>query len=57
MSNLGGLGLDVPKNQATQEALAGALPLLLQEPLSLLEGRRLDADFLNSLLVPDANVG
>ena len=55
VSNLGGLGLDVPKNQATQEALAGALPLLLQEPLSLLEGRRLDADFLNSLLVPDAN--
>jgi hypothetical protein len=55
VSKLGGLGLDVAKNQATQEALAGALPVLLQEPLSLLEGRRLDADFLNSLLVPDAN--
>ena len=36
VSNLGGLGLDVPKNQATHEALAGALPLLFQEPLPLL---------------------
>ena len=55
VSKLGGLGLDVAKNQATQEALAGALSVLFDKPLSLLQDRRLDADFLNGLLVPDAN--
>ena len=53
VSTHGGLGLDVPKDRATQAALIGALPTLLKEPLSHLEGRRLDADFFNGLLAPD----
>jgi len=51
----GGLGLDVAKDQPTLDALAGALPTLMVEPLSQLQGRRLDADFFNGMLAPDAN--
>jgi hypothetical protein len=54
VSNHGGLGLDVPKDQATLDALAGALPSLMSEPLSQLQGRRLDAEFFNGLVAPDA---
>jgi hypothetical protein len=54
VSKLGGLGVDVAKDQATLDALAGALPSLMTEPLSLLQGRRLDADFFNGLVAPDA---
>ncbi len=54
VSQHGGLGLDVAKDQATQEALAGALPHLMTEPVSQLRGRRLDADFFNGLVAPDA---
>ena len=49
-----GLGLDVPKDQATHDALAGALPSLMTEPLSQLQGRRLDSEFFNGLVAPDA---
>ena len=49
----GGLGLDVPKDQATRDALARALPSLFDKPVSMLKGRRLDADFFNELLAPD----
>jgi hypothetical protein len=55
VSTHGGAGLDVAKDQAALDALAGALPRLMEEPLSLLQGRRLDADFLNGMLAPDAN--
>ncbi len=54
ISKHGGLDLDVAKDQATLEALAGALPTLLTEPLSQLQGRRLDAEYFNGLLAPDA---
>ena len=55
VSRQGGLALDAGKDQATQDALAGALPKLFVEPIAQLNGRRLDADFLNGMLAPDAN--
>ena len=54
VSKHGGLGLDVAKDQATLDALAGALPTLMAEPISQLQGRRLDAEFFNGLVAPDA---
>ena len=54
VSKHGGLGLDVAKDQSTLDALAGALPSLMAEALSQLQGRRLDSDFFNGLLAPDA---
>ena len=54
VSKHGGLGLDVAKDQATLDALSGALPSLMPEPLSHLQGRRLDAEFFNGLVAPDA---
>jgi hypothetical protein len=54
VSKHGGLGLDVAKDQASLDALAGALPTLMAEPVSQLQNRRLDADFFNSLVAPDA---
>ena len=54
VSTLGGLGLDVAKDQATLDALAGALPSIMAEPLSLLQGRRMDSDFFHGMLLPDA---
>ena len=53
VSKHGGLGLDVAKDQATLDALAGALSTLIDEPLSQLQGRRLDSEFFNGLLAPD----
>ena len=54
VSQHGSLGLDVAKDQATLDALAGALPSLMTEPLSQLQGRRLDSEFFNGLVAPDA---
>ena len=54
VSKHGGLDLDVAKDQATLDALAGALPSLMSEPITQLQGRRLDAEFFNGLLAPDA---
>lgn len=54
VSKHGGLDLDVAKDQATLDALGGALPSLMAEPLSRLQGRRLDSEFFNGLLAPDA---
>ena len=54
VSKHGGLGLDVAKDQTTLDALAGALPSLMAEPLSQLQGRRLDSEFFNELVAPDA---
>ena len=54
ISKHGGLGLDVAKDQTTLDALAGALPSLMAEPISHLQGRRLDSEFFNALVAPDA---
>ncbi len=54
VSKHGGLDLDVAKDQATLDALAGALPSLMAQPISQLQGRRLDAEFFNALVAPDA---
>ena len=48
-----GLGLSVAGDDGTASALIGSLPQLLGQPLSRLEGRYLDATFLNGLLNPD----
>ena len=54
VSKHGGLDLDLARDQATLDALAGALPTLLATPLTQLQGRRLDAEFFNALVAPDA---
>ena len=54
VSKHGGLDLDVAKDQATLDALSGALPSLMAEALSQLQGRRLDSEFFNALVAPDA---
>jgi hypothetical protein len=54
VSKHGGLGLDVAKDKATLEALAGALPTVMAEPVSQLQGKRLDSEFFNGLVAPDA---
>ena len=53
VSKHGGLDLDVAKDQSTLDALAGALPSLLDCPVSQLRGRRLDADYFNGMVAPD----
>ena len=55
VSKHGGLGIEVAKDQATLDALAGALPSLMSEPLCQLQARRLDAEFFNGLVAPDVN--
>jgi len=47
VSKHGGLSLDVAKDQASLDALAGALPTLFAEPVTTYRLRRLDADFFN----------
>jgi hypothetical protein len=54
VSKHGGLELDVAKDQPTLDALAGALPTLLDGPITQLRGRRLDAEFFNGTVAPDA---
>jgi hypothetical protein len=54
LSQQGGLGLDVPRDQATQDALLRALPKLLQERVEDLRARVLNAEFFNELIAPDA---
>ena len=54
VSQHGGLALDVAKDQTTLDALAGALPTLMTESVAQLRGRRLDSDFFNGLVAPDA---
>jgi hypothetical protein len=54
VSKQGGLDLDVAKDQAALDALAGALPTLIDSPVSQLRGRRLDAEFFNGMVAPDA---
>lgn len=47
------LGLDVPEDKATRDALTRAVVRLFMEPLRLMKGQRLDAVALDGLLVPD----
>lgn len=49
-SGIGGLGLDVAQDQETKEAMILALDRLLDLDIELLQGKRLDKDFFNSLL-------
>lgn len=50
-SEQGGLGLDVAQDKDTKNAMLLALPLLLDEDNSLLEGKRLDKDYFLTLLL------
>ena len=54
-SKNGGLGLDVAQDKSTQEALIQAVEagVLLDRPVSELEGRSINAAWLNSLLAPN----
>jgi len=49
----GGLGLDVPQDEPTRQALAAAAPKLFETQIAELSGRRLDAAWLHALLAPD----
>lgn len=53
-SKHGGLGLDLARDQSTEGALAGALPGVLKESVAHLQKGRLDAEFFNALVAPDA---
>jgi len=48
-----GLGLDVAPDDATAEALVASLAPLAKQPLSRLQSKRIDVDFLNALVNPD----
>lgn len=48
-----GLGLNVAGDESTARALVAGLDHLVREPMSRLEGRHVDAVFLNGLLNPD----
>jgi hypothetical protein len=47
------VGLDIPDDKATREALSRAMSHLFAEQIEALKGRRLDAAALDGLLVPD----
>jgi hypothetical protein len=47
------VGLDIPEDKATREALCRAATRLFAEPIEALRGRRLDGPVLDGLLVPD----
>jgi hypothetical protein len=54
LSNGGcGLGLNVAADDSTAQALVAGLDPLVREPLARLEGRHIDATFVNGLLNPD----
>ena len=48
-----GLGLNVAGDESTAAALVAGLDHLVREPVSRLEGRHIDATFVNGLLNPD----
>ena len=48
-----GVGLDISLDQRTRDALARALPSLLDTPLGGLRGRRLDAEDFDKLTITD----
>ena len=49
----GGLGLEVPQDEATRTALAAAAPKLFGTPIDELRDRRLDAAAIHAILAPD----
>lgn len=50
------VGLTIPEDKATREALSRAAARLFVEPSNVLKGRVLDAAALDGLLVPDPNL-
>ncbi len=52
-SDQGGLGLDVAQDTATKNSMQTALHHLLDEDIELLQGKRLDKDYFNTLLSGD----
>lgn len=48
-----GLGLNVAGDEATATALVAGLSHIVDQPMTRLEGRHIDASFLNGLLNPD----
>lgn len=53
VSENGGLGLDVSRDQKTRRALQGALEPLATTPISLLRGHKLEAEDFDKLMVGD----
>lgn len=49
----GGLGLEVPQDEATRQALGAAAPKLFETQVTELQGKQLDAAWFHALLVPD----
>jgi len=49
----GGLGLDVGRDNATRNALMGALDMLATSPISTLRGHKLEAEDFDKLMVGD----
>jgi len=52
-SDRGGLGLEIVRDDRTNEALQRALSLLLQQPVNELAAERLDEEYFDNLLNPD----
>ncbi len=50
-SDQGGLGIDIAQDRKTQHALQLSLPQLLDVDIHLLQGKRLDKDYFNTLLI------
>ena len=48
-----GLALDIARDSRTRDAMLRVLPLLAQEPITALRGRRLDADDFDRLAIGD----
>ena len=48
-----GLGLDVLRDEATRNSLHSSLPVLAETPVSQLEGKRLEAEDFDKLMVGD----
>jgi hypothetical protein len=53
LSESGGLGLDVGRDNATRNALLGALDMLATTPISTLRGHKLEAEDFDKLMVGD----
>lgn len=53
MSEHGGLGLEVARDQKTRQSLLGALEALATTPIANLRGRRLEAEDFDKLMVGD----
>lgn len=53
VSEDGGLGLDVSRDQKTRQAMQGALTSLVTAPLSVLRGKRLEAEDFDKLMIGD----